>query len=100
MRRQAAGPHGLLGQLTVGGGAHKVAGEAEEHPGLPVAHGPDGVHRVEAVLGRGSEPELLLQGIQERLGHLLPDSHRPIALYVAVSADWSYTCARATQVAA
>ena len=51
-------------------------------------------------LARGSEPELLLQGVQERLGHPLPDTHRAIALDVAVPTHRARSCPRSTQIPA
>ena len=98
--RQSAVPHRPLGQLAVGGRPHEIACEADEQLRPSVAHGPDRVNRVQAVLRRGSEAELPLQRVEERLRHLLPDAHRPVALDVAVPAHRAHTGSWPTQIPA
>ena len=97
---ESAGAHGLFGRSLSGVARDEVAGETDEDFGLPVAHGPDGVHRVQAVLGRWSEPELALQSVQERLRHPLPDAHRAVALHVAVPAHRADAGPGAAEIAA
>ncbi len=83
--QRAAAQRGL-GDGGVRRGRREVAAHAHEHLGAPVAHGPDGVDGVDAVLARADDAELGVQCGQELLGHLLPDAHRAVALHVGVAA--------------
>jgi len=78
----------------------KIACEAYEQLRPSITHGPNRVDRIQAVRRWGSEAEFLLQRIEERLRHLLPDAHRAVTLDVAVPADRADTGARPPQVPA
>ena len=85
--RQVAGAQSLVHDRGVGGGHREVAAHAEEHPHRLVAQPLDGRGGVDAVLGGRGEAELGPEVVEERLGHLLPDAHGPVALDVGVAAD-------------
>ena len=90
-----------LGDGSVSGVATaKLPPRRDEDVDLAVAHRPNRVDGVAAVLAWRLEAELLAQLVEERVGHLLPDAHRPVALHVAVPADRARPGARAADVAA
>ncbi|CAM5307556.1 hypothetical protein STENM327S_06075 [Streptomyces tendae] len=98
---QAAAPHGLLGDRACRGRPEtKLPRDAEEDldPALP--HRLDRVHRVQAVGARRVEAELVAQGVQEGVRHLLPDAHRAVALHVAVAAHGAGAGSGPAEVAA
>lgn len=97
---ERAGSHGLLGDHAVGRGADEVAREGEEELDAALEHRADGVHGVESVVAGRVEAELLLQGVEEGVGHLLPDAHGAVALHIAVSAHGAGSGARPAQIAA
>src|SRR6478752_733889 len=68
-------------------GLHDLPAETEEEVRLAVTHGPDGVDRVQPVLSRWVEAELLLQSVQEVSGRAFPDTHGAVALHVRVAAN-------------
>ena len=76
-----------LCRVRVGDRGNEVAPHGQEEADAPVAHPLDGLHHVDAVLAGRVEAELLLDGVEERGRHLLPDAHRAVALDVAVPAD-------------
>ena len=80
-RRMASSVTSLSGAART-----KLPASADEDLDAAVAHGPDRVHRVESVGAGRIEAELLLQGVEERVRHPLPDAHRAVALHVAVPA--------------
>ena len=79
----------IASSVTVGVGdrGDEVAAHREEDACLPVAQRLDRVHRVVAVGPRRVDPELLLQRVEEVVGHPLPDAHRAVTLDVGVAAD-------------
>ena len=82
----------------VGGRPGEVAPHGEEDPQRPVTQSVNGLDGVEAVLARRGDRELGLEGVQERVGHLLPDAHRAVALDVGVTSDRAGTCARLADI--
>ena len=69
--------------LGVGRGRDEVAAHPHEDAGRAVAHRPDRLDGVVAVLARGGELELAVEGVEEGLRRLLVDAHRAVALHVA-----------------
>ena len=84
--REARLAHRLDGDAGVRRGLHEVAAEPDEDLGFAVAEGANRIDGVEAVFARRIEAELLLECVQEMLGRLLPDAHRPIALNIGMTA--------------
>ncbi len=67
-------------------GGGEVAAHRDQRLHPPAGHGPQGVHGVQAVLAGDVDAELCCQRVQEDRGHLLPDSHGPVAMDVGVPA--------------
>ena len=86
LHRERAGAQRSLGDLGVGGGRGEIATHADEHRRPPVAHGPDRLDGVVAVLARAGDPEPGVQRGEETLRGLLPDAHGPVALHIGVPA--------------
>lgn len=97
---QPTGAHGLLGDRAVGGGPDEVARDPQEDLDPAFSHRPDRVHRVQPVGAWRVEAEFPLQGVQEGVRHLFPDTHRAVALHIAVAAHRTGTRARPSQVPA
>ncbi len=100
LNRQRAGAQGGLGYRGVRGGRGEVAAHAHEHLGAAVAHRPDRVDGVHAVLARADDAEPGVERGQEVLGHLLPDAHRAVALDVGMAAHRAQPGARLADHAA
>ncbi len=75
-----------LGDRGVRRRKREVAAHAHEHLGAAVAHRPDRIDGVHAVLARADDTEVGVKCGQERLRHLLPDAHRAVALHVRMPA--------------
>ena len=97
---QPAAAQRRRGDLGVGGGGEEVAAHREEDVRTAVAHRPDRVDHVEAVLARHREAERPFEAVQQRLRRLLEDAHRAVALHVGVAAHRAHAGAGTPDVAA
>ena len=100
LHRQLRAPHRGLGGGRVGDRADEVAAEGEPDLDLAARIAWMRLHGVDAVLAGRLEAELVAEGVEERLRHLLPDAHGAVALHVAVPADGGGAGARLADVAA
>ena len=70
---------------SIGGRRKKITTQTDEHLLLSRRHAVDRTDRIDTVLARRLELELLAECVQERVVHLLEDSHRAVALHVAMA---------------
>ena len=88
VHRQTASPQSLGGVFRVGSGGKKVSAQREKDAlSSAFVHRLNCVHRVVTVTARWFEIEFSSELVEKGVGRPFPDSHRAIALNVAVTAD-------------
>ena len=79
-------------------GGEKVAAHAEEELNFSLVHLLDCLDRVGATFARRRELKFASEFIGKRITHPFPNSHRPIALNVGMTAHWTRSGAPASDV--
>ena len=100
MHGQVALTQRPVGARRVRGRLGEIAAEADEHLGLALLHGGDGLHGVVTTIARRLEGEAPGQGVAEPGRGLLVDAHGAVALDVAVAAHRAEAGAGPADVAA
>ena len=97
---ELAGGERLGYQRRIRRGAGEIAAEPDEGLRRSVEHGADGADDVVAVLARGDEADLTLQGVEQGGGRLLVDAHSAVALHVGMAAHRAESSTGTADIAA
>ena len=100
MRGNATFLQSFGGAFGVRRGREKVPAHAEEESNFFLVHLLDRLDCVTAMLAWRSELKFAAELIEKRIAHPFPNSHRPVALNVRMTAHRTWACAGPADVAA